>query len=183
MILSLLILVGFSISAHCGSPWEAFLKNPDKDAFSKLERSIAASAQSCRWGDPANSNVAPTVKQDKQLFELIVTGNESAFRAALLVSRCLDGGELEDFYRSVGSFFEAQPRVFLRTVKEDAIPDSQLSDFLTMLPLDTVDDFDRQMRIIENRIALLKSIDEVSLEEEKKRGLFFLEKEKKEVKK
>ena len=178
LILSVIFLGGFSINAYCGSPWEAFLQRPDKDALAMLKSSIAVSAQRCSWGNPGNPDVAPTEKQDKQLFELIGKGNESAFRAGLLVSRCLDGGELEDFYRSAGNFFEAQPHKFLQIVKKNAIPDSQLSNLLTMLSLDTVDDFDRQIYIIENRISLLGGVVDDSLKEVKKLGLRSLEKEK-----
>lgn len=172
-----MFLAGFSITAHCDSSWEAFLKSPDKDALLKLESSIARSAQSCRWGNLANPDVAPTKVQNTQLFKLIGQGNESAFRAALLVSRCLDGGELGDFNRSAGMFFEEQPLAFLQIIEERAIPDSQLKHLLTMLPLDTVDDIDRKIRVLEKRIDLLNKIDEDSLDATK-RGFSFLKKEK-----
>jgi len=178
LILSLVLLGSFSISAHCSSHWDAFLERPDKNALVVLEIAIAPNAQLCSWGRPGNRDVAPTEKQDMRLFELIAKGNEPAFRAALLVSRCLDGGELEDFYRSGGMFFEAKPGAFLQIIKEKDISDLQLRDFLIMLPLDTVDHLDRQIHMIENRIALLKAVDESSLQEAKKRGLSFLEREK-----
>jgi len=175
--LSLALLGSFSINAHCSSHWDAFLKRPDKDALVALEIAVATNAQHCSWGKAGNRDVAPTEKQDMQLFELIAKGNEPAFRAALLASRCLDGGELEDFYRSGGMFFEAKPGAFLQIIKEKEVSDLQLRDFLIMLPLDTVDHLDRQIHMIENRIALLKAVDENSLQEAKNRGLSFLERE------
>lgn len=178
LILTLMFLSGFSINTYSNSPWEAFLQSSDKDGLAILMNSIAASAQRCSWGNPTNQNVTPTERQNKQLLELISKGNEPTFFAVLLVSRCLDGGDLEDFYRSAGNFFEAKPRVFLQIVKGRGISDSQIKYLLTMLPLDT-DDIDRKVNIVDNRIALLRRIDEGTLEEIKKRGLSFLEKEKK----
>lgn len=171
------LVISFSVNAFCDPYWEAFLNRPDKDEFATLENSIAARAQICSWGNPGNQDVAPSEKQNKRLFKLVGKGNELALRAMLLVSRCLDGGELEDFYRSVGNYFEAQPQLFLQIVKEKAIPDSQIRDFLIMLPLDTVDNLDRQIHIIENRIVLLTNVNENTLQEVKNSGLFFLEKE------
>ena len=172
LILSLTLLGSFSINAYCSSHWDEFLKQPDKDALVELENTITASTQRC------SSDVAPAQKHRTQLFELIRKGNQSAFRAALLVSKCWDGGEAEDFDLSAGIFFELQPRAFLQIVKERKILDSQLKYLLTMLPLDTVDDIDRKIYVVKNRIALLKGVDEDSLKEIKKRGLSFLEKEK-----
>lgn len=178
IISSLMLLGSFSVHADGSSLWEEFLKVPDKDALVILENAIGESAQRCDWGNPSNLSVAPTKKQAGRLFKLVSEGNESALRAALLMSRCLDGGELEDFYRSTGVFFEAQPRAFLKIIKEKEIPDSQTRYLLTMLPLDMVDDIDRQIRVVENRVLLLNGVDEVSFEEIRKRLLFSLEKAK-----
>jgi hypothetical protein len=178
LILSLLLLVCVPANAYCGEHWANFLKQPDKKALVALEKSISVNAQKCNWGDPNNAIVAPTEKQEFQLFDLIGTGNLSAFQAALLVHKCWDGGDLEDFYRSVGIFFEKQPLVFLRIVKEKAIQDSEIVDMLTMLPLDTVDDIGRKISMVENRIKKLKNISDESLSEITRKGLSSLEKEK-----
>ena len=154
------------------------MKQPDKKALVALEKSIAVKAQRCSWGDTNNAIVAPTEKQELQLFDLISKGNLFAFHAALLVYKCWDGGDLEDFDRSAGIFFDTQPLVFLQTVKEKAIQDSEIVDMLTMLPLDTVDDIGRKISMVENRIKKLKNISDESLSEIKRKGLSSLEKEK-----
>src|SRR5271157_1242906 len=178
LILSLLLLLGLSTNAYCNEHWANFLKQPDKKALVILGKSIAVKAQQCNWGDPNNAIVAPTEKQDLQLFHLIGTGNLTAFQAALLVHKCWDGGELEDFHISAGIFFEKQPLVFLQLVKEKAIPYSEIESMLTMLPLDTTDDIDRQISVVENRIKILKNIGDKPLNEIKRKGLSSLEKEK-----
>jgi hypothetical protein len=173
------VLLGvLAVKAYCSSPWDKFLMHPGKDALVTLEGAIAASAQNCSWGNPSNRVVAPKKKQVKQLFALIVKGNESAFDAALMVSKCLDGGDLEDFYRSTGIFFEIQPRFFLQIVKNRAIPYSEIRYLLTMLPLDTVDNIDRKISVVEKRIKILKNISNESFKEIKEKGLSFLENEK-----
>src|ERR1035437_3490172 len=133
-ILVLVLLVGSPTAAYSGSFWGAFLARPDKNALVALEKSIIASRQLCEL-DRASPQEHRT-----QLFRLVREGNEWAFRAALLVSKCWDGGESEDVDRSAGVLFEAQPRVFFQIMKEKAVADLQLRFLLTRLPLDTADD-------------------------------------------
>lgn len=169
------MLGSLSISGYCGSQWDDFLMYPDKDKLVTLERAIGARAQRC------NADVAPTQKHRTQLFKFICQGNPFAFNAALLMFKCWDGGELEDFYRSAGIFFESQPHAFLRTAKEKTIKDSHLRDLLTMLPLDTVDNIDNQISVVENRINILRNLDDESLRAIKMKGLNFLEQEKEDL--
>lgn len=157
------------------------MDRPNKDVLAALENTIRSSAQRCSFGNPSNQDIAPTTKQNMKLFKLIERGNESAFRAALLVSKCLDGGELEDLYRSTGIFFEGQTLAFLQIVKEKEISESQMKSFLIMLPLDSVDDIDRQILILEKRILLLKRINEGAFQELRNKGLKILEKANKEL--
>ncbi len=182
------------INAHCQSYWDEFLKQPDNGALVRLGKNITAGVQrccpafykvdklgkSCDLGNPENRKVIPTEEQDFQLFELISKGNEVAFRAGLLLatSKCLDGGELEDLYRSLGLFFETQPRVFLQTVKDKSITDSNLKSMLVMLPLETTDKIDLKMFMIKNRISILENISDGLLKGIKEKGLSFLSKAK-----
>lgn len=95
------------------------------------------------------------------------------------MSGCWDGGELEDFHRSAGSFFELYPHAFLQIVKENKVPDSRLRYMFTMLPVQTVDDIDLSISVVENRIAILNRISDKAFEEVKFSGLFYLRKFKK----
>lgn len=172
LILSLVLLGSLSVNACNSSHWDDFLLKPDKDTLIALENIIEESPQLC---SPA---IAPMQKHRTQLFELIRGGNPSAFSAAMLVSECWDGGELEDFHRSAGIFFEAQPYIFVQIVNERAISDSQLRYMLTMLPLETVDQIDRKIAVVKNRIELLKNLNSEQFGEIKRKGLSFLEKRK-----
>jgi hypothetical protein len=161
-------------NAFCASPWHEFLMSPDKHGFASLGKSIGERASHCNWGNASNKSVAPLPEEQTRLFSLMEKGNEWAFRAALMACKCWDGGDLEDFYRSGGIFFEIQPRTFLRAVKEQALPDQELGDLLTMLPLNTVDNVELQISTVRKRIKIMKSINDDTLQETKKRGLSFL---------
>lgn len=49
---------------------------------------------------------------------------------------------------------------------------------LTMLPMDTVDDIDRAIDVVEKRMAILEAIGEGRFEDLKKVGLSFLKEQK-----
>ena len=181
ILFSLLTLIYSPINAFCVSPWDDFLREPDTNALVGLEKSVLANAQSCDWGNPNNRNVVPMEKQRLKLLDLVRQGNESAFRAALMIMKCWDGGDLEDFYRCGGLFFEKRPYDFLTIAKEKMISDSDLKYFLIMLPLHTVDKSAVRISMLEKRIILLKKINGKSLNELKRKGLFFLEGEKEKI--
>ena len=153
--------------------WDEFLKRPDKESLVELEDEISSSAERCIWGGPKNRDVV-SIEAGQQLFRLIAKGDESAFRAGLLVVRCLDGGELEDFYRSAGLFFEAKPSVFLKIVEEKKIPDTDIKSMLIMLPLDASDNIDRGISVVERRMVMLEAISDSRFDNLKKAGLSFL---------
>lgn len=173
LILSLAIFGGCSVNACSGMHWDDFLKKPSKDSFVGVEDGISARAERCSWGDPKNRDVV-SVEAGQQLFRLIANGDEFAFRAGLLVVRCLDGGELEDFHRSAGLFFEAKPSVFLKITEEKKVPDTAIKSMLTMLPLDAVDNIDRAISVVERRMAMLEAISDSRFDNIKKTGLLFL---------
>lgn len=173
LILSFAVFGGCSVNAYSDMHWDEFLKQPGKASLVKLEDEISISAERCNWGDPKNRDVV-SVEVGQQLFRLIANGDEFAFRAGLLVMRCLDGGELEDFHRSAGLFFEAKPSVFLKIAEEKKVPDAAIKPMLTMLPLDTVDNIDRAISVVERRMAMLEAISNSRFDDLKKAGLSFL---------
>lgn len=173
LILSFAVFGGCSVNAYSDMHWDEFLKKPDEDSFVELEDEISVSAERCNWGNPKNRDVV-SVEAEQQLFRLIANGDEFALRAGLLVMRCLDGGELEDFHRSAGLFFESKPSVFLKIAEEKKVPNAAIKSMLTMLPLDTVDNIDRALSVIEKRMAMLKAISDSRFDNLKKAGLSFL---------
>lgn len=173
LIMSFAVFGGCSVNAYSGMHWDGFLKQPSKDSLVELESEVSSSAERCSWGDLKNYDVV-SVEAGRQLFRLIAKGNEFAFRAGMLVMRCLDGGELEDFYRSAGLFFEAKPSVFLKITEEKKVSETTIKSMLTMLPLDAVDNIDRAISIVERRMAILEAIGDSQFGNLKKVGLSFL---------
>ena len=168
-------------SVCCGNafgqePWDQFLRKPDKNSFVVLQSAISESAQSCGWGSPNNESVAPARKRT-MLFRWIADGNESAFRAGLLVRRCLDGGDLEDFHRSTGLYFQAETKSLLEIAKKEGLSASDVKSMLTILPSNTVDDIDAAIRVVRLRIALLSGVRDRTLRQIVKIGLSALEEE------
>jgi len=153
--------------------WDVFLRNPTEGALATLENSVEASQKPC------DSSSVPSEQQQSLLFDLIRQGNSPAFRAGLSVSRCLGAANTEDFCASAAAFFERNPSVFLRTVREKAVRDTWLKCLLTVIPLDLVDgDTSEVISIIDKRISILNSIDDPSVIEVKEKGLYFLKEER-----
>lgn len=169
----LFFVCGCSFSADSSPHWERFLKTPDDGSFAALHKSISVSSENCGWGNPSNLSVVP-IEVGQKLFQLIATGNEYAFRAGLLVVRCFDGGELEDFHRSAGLFFDAQPNVFLTIAKENEVSETDVKYMLTILPPASVDNIDYAIHVVESRIALLERNSGPRFDEITKIGLKFL---------
>ena len=173
LILSFAVFGGCSVNAYSDIHWDSFLKQPSKDLLVVLEDEVSSNAERCSWGNPKNHDVV-SVEAGQQLFRLIAKGNEFAFRAGLLVVRCLDGGELEDFHRSAGLFFEARSSVFLKITGERNLPETAIKSMLTMLPLNTVDNIDRAISVVERRMAMLEAISDSRFNNLKKASLPFL---------
>jgi hypothetical protein len=169
------LLVCGSARPDVTSNWDKFLKLPDRDNFLTLSNSVAAMPHRC------DRSVAPNQLQRTLLFGLIRKGNQLAFHAALIVSKCFDGGEAEDFYRSAGQFFETKPLNFLQLVKESKASDPELKRMLVMLPLETVDDIDAKITILKKRIRMLSAVNDSEVENVKKAGLAFLASEDREL--
>lgn len=177
-ILSLLLWPCIAVSEPCERHWDAFLVKPDSQSLMLLQQAIGNAVQGCDWGRPGNAGLVPTIDQDRRLFALISNGNEYAFRAALLVAPCFDGGELGELNRVAGMFLDGHPSIFVRIISEKALQVVQFKSFLTTQPAQAVDDIDRMMDVIDHRIKLLRAVSDPSLEEIKERSLSVLSEHK-----
>lgn len=168
------------LKVHCGSRWGEFLSSPDAGSFAALSSDLASSPRVTKmegwrltetqkqqvqygWKEICPKETLPTERQQDLLFRMIKDGNQWALRAGLLVSPCLDGGDLEDFNRSAGLFFDKHPRVFLQVAKERALSPLELDDMMTMLPLETTDKIGAKLVAIDKRLSILEAIHDPSL--------------------
>lgn len=135
-----------------GSIWDNFLSNPNKNSFLKLNPLVANMKAQC------NQVNLPSNYQLKQLLNLVRQGNLFALRTGILIFKCIGTGDQEDFFRSTGLFFEKEPKLFLMTIKNNAVDGQNLRYMVTMTPIDLVDDLDAQISVIKHRIDLLSKI-------------------------
>jgi hypothetical protein len=177
LVLSLVTLSVTSVHAQGGSEWDEFLQHPGDKTFAELQARVASSARDCE------EDVSATNDQRSKLFGLIRDGNEQAIHAGLLVSHCFDGADAEDFYRSAGVFLEDRPRAFLQIAEDSEVSDRELDRMVTMLPIETVDDFDARLAEVHTRIAKLEAVDDPALVMLKREALGALVKEVKEYQK
>ena len=139
-----------------GSIWDSFLSNPNKKAFLKLNPLVANMKEQCNQANLPNNS------QLKQLFNLVQQGNSFALRTGVSIFKCIGTGDQEDFFRSTGLFFEKKPKLFLMTIKNNAVDEQNLRYMVTMTPIDLVDDLDAQISVIMHRIDLLGKIKKTS---------------------
>lgn len=168
MIASISFVLFFSQAAHSGSIWDNFLQHPSKEGVSELKAEIVSKPVGC------SQRLMPTEKEMHQLFGLVQDANDSAFRAALLVSKCFGIGDLEDLYRASGIFLEKNPAAFLKIVNESDIPDRDLRYMVIMLPLTLTDKLDSKISAVNRRIAAIEAVQEASLFEMRNKILLFL---------
>ncbi len=144
--------------------WHAFLADPNDNTMNTLVSSISEYVSDCDWGNVNNYTAVPSdIRQN--LFDSIASGNNFSLRTGLLVEQCLDGGDLGDFRRSAGQFFEKKPVIFMQEIKRSSVPTASYQSMVTMLPLTLVDDLNMQIKAIRFRIQLLKDIELSELEE------------------
>jgi hypothetical protein len=148
--LTALALVAFSASGvDNGVPsWRYFLAAPTYETFRQHSSFWTAQCDSSR----------PSSAELHKALRLLSDGNSAVFQALLDTRKCLDGSDLEDFYRATGLYFQKQPHGFVALAAQEGIQSSELSYMLSMLPLETVDQPRLRLSLIEDRIAILSVI-------------------------
>ena len=147
----------FGESACADSLWYAYLKNPTIQAGTALRLSLAKEAESC------DQNGVPSATELPKVRSLIRSGSDPTFRAAIIVSRCMGVGDLEDFYRAAGEFLERKPSRFIEIVDESKVSDREILYMVTMLPISFVDALDAQIEALDKRILKVEAVTEPRL--------------------
>ena len=169
------VVVLFTIdvtNTYCSPLWDSFLQNPTSEHFAALKSTDLSSQQLC------NQSNQLTYSQTDKLFQYVSNGNAEALRAAVLISECFDGGNLEDYYRSTGIYFTKHPSNFIRVIYEERVSDNDLQYMVTMLPLSLVDNLEGQRCEINKRMTLLEQIDNPMFAKIKDKLLAYLEQAK-----
>ncbi len=133
--------------------WSRFLAAPDSVHALAVVRSAQAS-RTC-------GEAAPLPISDEDLYrvlDLMVRGNVWAFRVALTVSDCLDGGALEDYLKAGGQLFDSQPIAFLVAAQQAGLSPSDFKEMVLMTPESLVDNFAGQARLLRRRAEILTAM-------------------------
>ena len=157
----------FSLYSSYEIEWKKFIESPNTNKiFSYLLYSIENDAKLCDWGKPVNQKVIPQ-QYGQNLYKLISEGNENAFNIGFIIKKCLDGGELEDYIRSMGLFFEKKPLIFLEALHKQKISIDDATRMISVTPYYATDDTKQQTSILEKRLLILKSLFSFKYESER----------------
>lgn len=133
--------------------WAQFLSQPN----ARNHRALAQALQGCNNPECAHQ-IKPSSQAVNRLLELVQRGDPKAVDLAFLSIRFLDGGDLEDVFRGLGSVTETDPKLFLEQVVRHRVSRGNLESLLTMLPLSTVDNVPKKRRLVERRIRSLAAV-------------------------
>lgn len=156
IILSFLVIVGCNRGDDAASdPWSSFLESPSSESERHLLANIAEDLEGCGWGKAENQGAIPErFRQD--LFDLVASGDSASYRVGLRIEKCLDGGDLGDFRRSTGLFFDTNPHAFLEESIREGVSPERVAEFIASSPLSLLDDPSNQRNLVMERIRKLE---------------------------
>lgn len=153
----ILLLACFTLLLSCAhenssgqDSWANFLGAPSPENERQLMKWIKADLERCDGRKVENRSAVPDeVRQD--LFALIASGDNSSLRVGVNIEKCLDGGDLGDFRRSAGLFFDRRPNDFIDETLKLGVSPERFSALITRLPLELVDNPSGQAKLVESR--------------------------------
>ena len=144
----------------CQSKATLFLNQPTYRNYLRL--SSSKESDMCRFVIMRDSHhLAKLYRHTKQ-------GNRWAIKLLIRNLSNLDGGELEDAYRSLGESINAEPRILLWEFKEQRITEDQFIQSVIILPLSFVDNKNGTLKALKNRKNKIRSIKDAKLGSQKK---------------
>lgn len=149
--------------------WAEFLGNPSRESHDVLvDKLTKCNDSSCR------KTLLPSPSDMEKLLGLVKVVDLQAVDVAFLSLRFIEGGDLEDVYRGLGMLIESDPRFFLTQMKDHSVTEHQMRRLLRMLPLDTVDDIPKKIRLVRSRMDHLSEISDPALEDIKNKSIAIL---------
>jgi hypothetical protein len=169
-IASIALAAGLAAAASpAGAEWADFLRNPTQRNYERVFRMVDA----CR-SPTCEAEVRPDSQQVRALVSRMTQGDRRAVQLAFQCRRMLDGGDLEDVTRSLGSLADTRPRRFLLEAKRSALTDRQLRAIVRMLPQTVIDDDAARRAASTARIQSLLTVKDRDLREVRDAAVAFL---------
>lgn len=152
-------------AALCSSMWDEYLSRPDSSTASSLIEVVN--------GLGCDFTATPSSQQVATLSRLLTSGSRgvASIRPAFVITRCLDGGDLEDLYRALGKVLVERPKDVLRELGAEQVSETQLRFLVATLPLSLVDNLNGQIAELDLRAARVKSANHSSTAELSRRIL------------
>lgn len=164
-----LIVIAASLQASatfnesdCRENIRVFLSHPGKIEMNALSQSGITDCWTLIGSSNANTD---------RLNYWVKHGNQWAARYLAEHLKQLDGGNLEDSLIALGVFSDHDMHQILIFANEGLLSDQQLLDVLTMLPLSTSDDAQRQLEILKARRKSVVQVSERRLERQRVEAL------------
>jgi len=169
MVVSASVLVSLSLHASQGSTAHTcqqsvstFLDNPNKSTLAAL----SGLRDSTCWDVIGSSNT-----DLNRLNEWAEKGNPWAAQYVANHLKRLDGGNLEDALRALGQFSEHDMEGLLILASRGGLSSGELTDALTMLPLNLGDDSAAQLKALAARRELVMGVTRKDLAQQKAEAL------------
>ena len=141
-----------------GGEWATFLRAPTAKSRERLEAALSSCGSG---GGPCAAS--PKSSEVKDLVQLVGRGDTEAVRVAFMARRVVDGGDLEDLTRSLGTVADVRPRLFLMEVKRHNVPSGILRRIVCSMPEDALDDYAARRAAVAARIEALSRVTQEDL--------------------
>ena len=152
---------GCAQPTNCSRQLSGFLSHPS-------ERTLAAVEAMDR---PCWTTLSMSTAARRQLYGSVSRGNQwSAIYLAKHLAK-LDGGELEDAYRALGSFGDRDPIRLLSLVQNGTLSEPVFANAVQMVPLTLTDQMARQLSFMQVRRARFASVHREDLREQRATAL------------
>lgn len=88
----------------------------------------------------------------------MINGEKSALVEFVTCRKNFDGANLGDLYRAAGLFTVVNPEEYLGILNQQQVSQREMPNFLIMLPLETVDNFDNKKAVLRERLTRINSV-------------------------
>jgi hypothetical protein len=169
----LLLLMGCT-SGSAVNPvctWDACLTTPGSGACECLSARLRA----CGEGT-CSRELIPTSAETARLQTTIKRGARRETALAFQTLSVLDGGDLEDVMRALSSLAGDDPRMLLEQFDANGWEPARIERLVRMMPLETVDRPAETLRLIRQRLASLRGVQDMRLQRVRDVAIAALEK-------
>jgi len=135
--------------------WGAFVNNPTQENYFALGKLLA----NCKKDNlQCENKLRPHYSRSEELIELALKGKKRAIDITFASIRLLDGGELGDAMRALGSIIGSDPELFFREIRMHGISSNIMGRIVIKTPLELTDQLDLQLEVLRKRLKSISSL-------------------------